>query len=347
MELVKILGARRLRWVGMFVMIISLFLTACGANKEQQANTNPQTKEKLRIGYLNVMDDAQVMLAYDAGFYEKNGLEVEVQIFNSGPEMIKAIVGGQLDAGVLGFTNAVTWADKGADLKVISGAQMGYHSLLVRSDRNIKTIPDLKGKQLATQKQGSTADIVLNGVVLKEGNLTRNDVNMVYVSPSVAIQSLTAGKVDAAFLFEPYDRIARKTIPVTPLYDVGEEWPFPCMVAITSGKILQEKQIAINKMLDAQKEAIEMLENQPKEAAKILAKRFIETETIDTTNGRINSVDLIAEAIEAQTFNWEITQENIQQMKDIVQMMIDQQMLSKPLNVEDILDLSWQNKKQS
>ncbi len=315
-------------------------------NKEEQTNSNSPTKEKLRIGYLNVMDDAQVMLAYDAGMYEKQGLEVELQLFNSGTDMIKAIVGGQVDAGVLGFTNALTWVDKGADVKVISGAQMGYHSLLARNDRNIKTISDLKGKQIASQKQGTTADLVLNSVVFKEANVTRNDVNMVYVSPSVAIQSLAAGKVDAAFLFEPYDQIARRTMPVTPFYEIGEEWPFPCMVAISSEKILKEKQSSINKMLDAQKEAIEMLENQPEEAAKMLTKRFIKTDTLDTPNGKVDAKQVITEAIKAQTFNWEITSENRQQMADITQMMVDQQMLTKPLNVEKILDLSWQSKKR-
>src|SRR5690606_18141453 len=59
--------------------------------------------EKFKIGYLRVMDDAQAIAAYEGGFYKKQGLDVELVEFNSGTDLIKAIVGGQLDTGVLGF----------------------------------------------------------------------------------------------------------------------------------------------------------------------------------------------------------------------------------------------------
>jgi NitT/TauT family transport system substrate-binding protein len=113
---------------------------------------------------------------------------------------------------------------------------MGYYSLLARSDSGIESVADLKGKNLGTQKQGSTADLVLNGVMLEGEGLVRSDVNMVYVSPSVAVQSHEAGKVDAAFLFEAYDRIARLIADVKPIYEIGDVWPFPCMITITSGE---------------------------------------------------------------------------------------------------------------
>ena len=105
-----------------------------------------QAAEKFKVGYLRVMDDAQAIVAQEAGYYKKQGLDVELVEFKSGTDLIKAIVGGQLDIGVLGFTNAVAWASKGADLKVVGGAQQGYHSLIVRDDSGIKDIAGLKGK---------------------------------------------------------------------------------------------------------------------------------------------------------------------------------------------------------
>ena len=146
--------------------------------------------DKFRVGYLRVMDDAQAIVAQEGGYYKKAGLDSELIEFKSGTDLIKAIVGGQLDIGVLGFTNAVAWASKGADLKVVGGAQQGYHSLIVRDDSGIKDIAGLKGKTLASQAEGSTADVVLKGVVLKEGKLTPDDVNVMGVSPAVAVQSL-------------------------------------------------------------------------------------------------------------------------------------------------------------
>ncbi|WP_268638586.1 ABC transporter substrate-binding protein, partial [Escherichia coli] len=94
--------------------------------------------------------------------------------------------------------------------------------LIVRDDSGIKDIAGLKGKTLASQAEGSTADVVLKGVVLKQGNLGADDVNVMGVSPAVAVQSLVGKRVDAAFLFEPYDRIAQLVAPVKQIYEVGQ-----------------------------------------------------------------------------------------------------------------------------
>src|SRR5450830_1978677 len=103
-------------------------------------STPAMALEKFKIGYLRVMDDAQAMAAYEAGLYRKQGLEVELIEFKSGTDLIKAIVGGQLDSGVLGFTNAVAWASKGADLKVVGGAQHGFYAIVARDGSGIKTV---------------------------------------------------------------------------------------------------------------------------------------------------------------------------------------------------------------
>mgnify|MGYP001222868548 CR=1 FL=1 len=335
-----------LRRLSSAIVILSLIvLTACagGRSGSQGTDSKPEQVKQLRIGYLNVMDDAQAMLAYDAKLYDKHGLNVELRLFESGTDLIKAMVGGQLDAGVLGFTNAVTWASKGAGLKVVGGAQMGFHSILVRNDSGIEKVEDLKGKKLASQKQGSTADIVLTGVTLKNANLTKNDLNMVYAEPAQAIQSLASGAVDAAFVFEPYDRIAQLTLPVKQIYEIGKVWPFPCMVVITTDELLNKDRDAVNRMLDAQKEAIEMLQNDPERAAQFITKRFIEGESFKTADGEVKATDVIRDSIKSQTFTWEITPDQIKRMQEIIDIMVEQKALEKPIKVEDILDLEWQN----
>lgn len=327
-----------------------LVVTACGSSKPAEtkapaAADQPQPRKSLRVGYLNVMDDAQAMLAKDAGSYDKHGLDVELQVFDSGTDLIKAIVGGQLQAGVLGFTNAATWASQGADLKVVGGAQMGYHSILVKKGSGIKSLADLKGKKLASQQKGSTADIVLTGVVLPSAGLSKTDVQMVYVSPAVAIQSLAAGQVDAAFVFEPYEQIAAATTDVEVIYEVGKVWPFPCMVVITSGKALADRD-AIERLLEAQAEAIDMLEKKPAEAAKLLTRRFIQEETLTSPAGaQVKAEAIVQKAIETQMFHFAITPEEVKRMQETVELMVKQGILKESIKVESFLDLTWQEKK--
>lgn len=305
-------------------------------------------QEKFKVGFLRVMDDAQAILAHKADLYKKHGLDVELIEFKSGTDLIKAIVGGQLDTGVLGFTNAIAWASRGADLKVVGGAQNGYHAMLVREETGIKDIAGLKGKTIASQAEGSTADTVLKGVVFKQAGLSRDDVNVMGVSPQVAVQSLVAKRVDGAFLFEPQASIAKLIAPVKEIYEVGEVWPFPCMVVITSGETLAKRKDAVWKSLDAQKEAIDMLENKPAEAAKYIAAEFVAEPTLKTLNkGELSREAVITEAIKTQDFHAALKDKDVARMQEIADIMQAQGALKtrdgKPFDVKQILNLDWQN----
>jgi NitT/TauT family transport system substrate-binding protein len=307
--------------------------------------------EKFKVGYLRVMDDAQAIAAYEGGFYKKHGLDVELVEFKSGTDLIKAIVGGQLDTGVLGFTNAVAWASKGADLKVVGGAQHGYHAIVVRDETGIKDVAGLKGRTLASQAEGSTADTVLKGVVLKDAGLKADDVNIMGVSPQVAVQSLIGKRVDAAFLFEPQARIAQLIAPVKQIYEIGEVWPFPCMVVITSGDTLKKRRDAVWKSLDAQREAIDLLQKKPAEASKLIAGYFISEPTLKTLkHGDMPREDVIRDAIKSQTFSAVLTPKEQTRMQEIADILQAQGSLKtrdgKPFDVKNITDLSWQKERK-
>lgn len=303
--------------------------------------------DPFKVGYIRVMDDAQAITAFEGKFYEKQGLDVQLVEFKSGTDLIKAIVGGQLDTGVLGFTNAASWSSRGADLKVVAGAQSGYHALVVQEDSGIETVADLKGRTLASQKEGSTADTVLRGVMLKDAGLAAEDVNIMGVSPQVAVQSLVGKRVDAAFLFEPQASIAQLIAPVTQIYEIGEVWPFPCMVTITSGDTLKNKKDLVWKSLDAQAEAIKLLQDQPDEAAKLIASYFIAKPTLKTLEkGDLPREQVISQAIQTQTFSPALSPKDLSRMQEVADIMQARGSLKtedgKQFDVSTIVDLEWQ-----
>ncbi|MGA0584499.1 MAG: ABC transporter substrate-binding protein [Castellaniella sp.] len=321
--------------------LIPLFAALALASQAQAA-------EPFKVGYIRVMDDAQAIAAYEGKFYEKQGLDVQLVEFKSGTDLIKAIVGGQLDTGVLGFTNAASWSSRGADLKVVGGAQRGFHALVVREDAGIKDVAGLKGHTLASQKEGSTADTVLRGVVLKNAGLAPEDLSILGVSPQVAVQSLVGKRVDAAFLFEPQASIAQLIAPVKQIYEIGEVWPFPCMVTITSGETLKNKKDLVWKSLDAQREAIDLLQKKPDEAAKLIAGYFIAEPTLKTLeHGEVPREQVISKAIQTQTFSAALTPQDLSRMQEVADIMQAQGALKtkdgKPYEVKSIVDLDWQH----
>jgi len=296
--------------------------------------------DKLRVGYVHVFDDAPVVIARDAGFFAAQGLDAQVTAFTSGPTLVKGLVTGQLDVGVLGFTNALTWAAQGADLKIIGKVQDGYHALIVRKDRGISSLAGLKGRSLATQAVGSTADIVLKGVVLKKAGLSDRDLEFVYTSPATALASLRAGRVDAAFLFEPYDTIARLSLPVTELHEVGKSWPFPCMVLIVPGKLIAEKPEVVRKTLASVKQSVEFMKAKPQEASRLLAPAFMHEDSLDS--GAVSADEVMRKSLATQVFDWRLSPADLKRMEELSAIMRDLGLLKKDVPLSSVVDLRWQ-----
>ena len=294
-------------------------------------------EQAVRVGYVHVFDDAPVLVARDGGFYERYGVNVDVQAFTSGPTLAKALVADRLDIGVMGFTNALTWAAQGADLYIVGKVQNGYHALVTRADSGIKDLADLRGKRIASQGAGSTADIVLKGVVLPAGGLKANDVQLLYTDPATALQSLLAGRVDAAFLFEPFDRVFRYQTPAREIYEVGKKWPFPCMVIVVSGRFMRENPAALSRFLQANQASIEFMKNRANEAAELLAPLFVPEGYIETPKGRVPAVQITGEALATQVFDWKITSSDISRMQELMEIMLAQGLLKERVDIGKIL----------
>lgn len=301
------------------------------------------TAEKIRVAYVHVFDDAPVVVARDKGFFAAEGLEAQVTMFTSGPLLVKGLVTDQLDVGVLGFTNAITWAAQGADLKIIGKVQEGYHSLVARNDRSIKSLKDLKGKSLASQAAGSTADIVLKGVILKSVGLTDKDVQIMYTAPSTALASLRAGRVDSAFLFEPYDSIAKASAPVTEIYEVGKVWPFPCMVVIVPGKLIKERPDAVRKTLSALKRSTEFMKEKPAEASRVLAPAFMAEEGLMAEGKAISAEEIMLKSLKSNVFDWRLSKADLKRMEELSGVMRNLEILKKDVPLSSVVDLRWQN----
>ena len=323
------------RLLNQTILIAAGFYLLCGAEAA--------LAQKLRVGYVHVFDDAPVVIARDKGFFTAEGLDANVTMFTSGPTLVKGLVTDQLDVGVLGFTNAITWAAQGADLKIVGKVQEGFHSLVARNDRGIKSLKDLKGKSLASQAAGSTADIVLKGVVLKSAGLTDKDVQIMYTAPSTALASLRAGRVDSAFLFEPYDSIARAAAPVTEIYEVGKSWPFPCMVVIVPGKLIKEQPAAVRKALASLKRSMEFMKEKPAEAARVLAPAFMAEEGLAVEGKSIPPEDVMLKSLKSNVFDWRLTPADLKRMEELSGIMKDLEILKKDVPLSSVVDLRWQS----
>jgi putative hydroxymethylpyrimidine transport system substrate-binding protein len=140
-------------------------------------------------------DHAPVITAHTKGFFEAEGLEVEL-IEPADPAMPpKLVAAGQGDIAISYQPTLHAQIDEGLPLKWIGTlVETPLNSLIVLKDGPIKTLEDLKGKKIGFSVSGFE-DAML-GQMLKSVGLTAEDVELINVNFALS-PALMSGQVDA------------------------------------------------------------------------------------------------------------------------------------------------------
>ena len=186
-------------------MIVGVFI-GCGTEKQVK---NSQTSERqttvLRFGYTATNTDGLTGLvgaARNLGYLDeelgKVGATFEEHPFvKAGPAINAALASKELDIGELGDVPAAVAKSQGADTTLIRAIIDDVRTdLVVRTDLEVSSIADLKGRKIAVQV-GSYMQRILYQI-LAEGNLTPDDVEIVNMSEVDAAAALSAGSIDAS-----------------------------------------------------------------------------------------------------------------------------------------------------
>ena len=85
----------------------------------------------------------------------KYGLEIEEKIFAKGLDIIPAILAGEIDIAASALDAAIAGRAAGAPVYVVAGFAKGGVRIVGRSDLNLKTIRDLKGRKVGVARGGA------------------------------------------------------------------------------------------------------------------------------------------------------------------------------------------------
>lgn len=191
-----------------------------------------QAKTKIRIGYLHTLAvDGQMWLADHLGAFDKNGLEPEFKLFQTGLEIFQAMIGGSLDVLSTGAVISNFPARGQGKMFLANAVEFATAQLWVREDQGIKTFADLKGKRVATTA-GTTAHVFLSNA-LKANGLAASDIELLNQRMPDAVTSFISGAVPAVALWVPFNVTVRDKVPgAKKLVDASAYYP---QAAIMSG----------------------------------------------------------------------------------------------------------------
>jgi NitT/TauT family transport system substrate-binding protein len=219
------------------------------------------TESRLRLGYLGNLTHATALVGVANGFFAKSlgGTPLSSQVFNAGPAEMTALLGGQLDAAYVGPSSALNGyvRSHGQALKIIAGATMGGAELVVRP--TISSADDLRGKTLATPQLGNTQDVALRYWLNQHGLHTTTDgggdVSLRPQDNATTLDQFRAGKIDGAWLPEPWASRLVVSAKAKMLVDERDQWPdgrFASTDLVVSTKFLQEHPETVRRLIDGE-----------------------------------------------------------------------------------------------
>lgn len=235
-----------------------------------------QAKTKIRIGYLHTLAvDGQLWLAQHLGAFEKNGLEPELKLFQTGLELFQAMIGGSLDTLVTGAVVSNFPARGQGKVFLANTVEFATAQLWVREDQGIKTIADLKGKRVATTA-GTTAHVFLDNA-LKANGMTGKDIELLNQRMPDAVTSFISGSVPAVALWVPFNVTVRDKVPgAKKLVDASAFYPQAAILGgwVSTAEYHAKNRDALVRLSKAWMAGNEFLTSKTAEALSIIHKQY-------------------------------------------------------------------------
>lgn len=145
-------------------------------------------------------------ISYIKEIAPKCGIKVEEHVFAKGPDVMQAIMAGELDVGATASEAAIVARSNGAPIFVVAGFAKGGARLVARTDAPIKILQDLKGKRVGVTR-GGIQELLLLAELSKAGltwsDQPGRDVQLVYLAFADLNQALLGKNLDAIMQSEP------------------------------------------------------------------------------------------------------------------------------------------------
>ena len=206
-------------------------LTACGSAVpgEAPAGGSGGADGPVRVGPLPAALFAPRYVADAKGYFEAEGITLELTPLNSGQDGVPMLANDQLDVMVAGFSAGMFNAlEQGVAFKIVGS--MGISpgdpensptALEVRQDLlddgTVSTVADLEGRTIGVAGGPGATGGYLLAAMLEEGGLSLNDVEISNLATPDQEPALTNGSVDAATPSAPFSSSIEEAGIASPL----------------------------------------------------------------------------------------------------------------------------------
>lgn len=272
------------------MLTITTLLPACGK------------QENIRIRLSEVTHSvfyAPQYVAINKGFFEEQGIELELSSGQGADKVMTAVLSGQVDIGFAGPEASIYVYNEGKEDHAVVFAQLTKRDgsfLVGREPESDFTWEGLRGKSIIGGRKGGVPEMTLEYVLKKHGLVPNQDLEVdTSVQFAVMAGAFTGGQGDYVTLFEPTATMLEKEGKGYILASVGQESgeiPYTAYFAKKSyidknGDIIQRFTNAIYKG------QLWVMQHTPKEIAEVIKPSFPDSdlETLEAVAARYKEID--------------------------------------------------------
>jgi NitT/TauT family transport system substrate-binding protein len=276
-------GRKKISWLAVLFAALGIVFPTLGETADQPVGSR---LEKVRIAYSAISGSQLVgWIANDAGFFRKNGLDVEFIFIEGGPRATQSLAGGEVQFAVVAGAPVLQSNLRGSSVVLVTGFlnTLDYQFVV---DRTITRPDQLKGKAVAVSQPGSSSDFATRYALDKYGLEAGKDVSLVEIGSQPArFAALQSGKIQGVMIAVPLTLTAKKMgfNILADLQMLGLEYQYTAMA--TTRDLIKSRPDLVRSVVKASVEAIHYLKTHRKEAIEILRKymKTADTEALEET----------------------------------------------------------------
>jgi NitT/TauT family transport system substrate-binding protein len=294
----------------------------------------------LRVGHDYWIGYAGVFIAEAKGFFNEEGVDVQLQSFAGPGDSLPPLIAGHLDLNLTTLHNLalVAGTQGGPPLAVVYLIDASHGADAIVARPSIKSVEELRGKRIAVTFNEANHLFLL--VALERVGLTEADVTLMNVSADDAGAAFLAGAVDAAVTWEPWVSRA-KAGEGHVIFSTADAPDLIINAVVAPLATRQAKRDEIAAFLRAIDRGVAFLESNPQESKQILAEKLEATpdDVAEMLAGdRIYDLNTNREMLGAESIR--------QTMASIIAFLTERDLLNRPADPESLFDGSFVHDEQ-
>ena len=238
------------------------------------------SQNKIRVAFFPSIVHAVPIIGMETQTFANNlndDLDIEVKIFDSGPQVIESIFSNSVDIAYVGpgpVINGFLKSD-GNDLKILAGAANGGASFVIQKNSGLELIENYSGKRVAAPQISNTQDVSLRHYLAENGLKSAEkggDVFVLNIANPDIYTLFAKGDIDGAWVPEPWATMLVEELDGIRLFDENEFWPenkFSSVLLIGRSDYIEKNPEIIKKWINANEKTVQWINNHPDESKKL------------------------------------------------------------------------------